>query len=358
MTKAKNQKKHPQKSSKNKKLSRKKIFKRICDTQREKIKKIILNGNSSFLNNITTQKNNLNLSLIYWIKIFIKNRPEFAKKSDEFILKVISIIRNLEMNKNEFIAWTLLVEYFLNNFKNNMNIESLLYIAILSKEKFHPNFSENINKEIIDKNKFVEIKNILEPKKISITELNQKYKNFFNLSSNMEQQKKKQILTIYNYKVMADYIVNQKELKEIKKAEKNQNKKKLNKANEHSIKVSYNVKDIAYWDIQDMNKNINVEHESENEEKNNFNENECKIKEMNNENENSEKNILNNSQNIINNSEKEEEENIFEPIIGFGKYDSNNDNSLQIFDFYNKLFSSDNINDNKSFSDFNISNSL
>ena len=262
------------------------------------------------------------------------------------------------MNKNEFIAWTLLVEYFLNNFKNNMSIESLLYIAILSKEKFHPNFSENINKEIIDKNKFVEIKNILEPKKISITELNQRYKNFFNLSSNMEQQKKKQILTIYNYKVMADYIVNQKELKEIKKAEKNQNKKKLNKANEHSIKVSYNVKDIAYWDIQDMNKNINVEHESENEEKNNFNENECKIKEMNNENENSEKNILNNSQNIINNSEKEEEENIFEPIIGFGKYDSNNDNSLQIFDFYNKLFSSDNINDNKSFSDFNISNSL
>ena len=354
MTKAKNQKKHPQKSSKNKKLFRK----RILNTKSEKPRKISSNGNISFLNSITTQKNKLNLSLIYWIKIFIKNRPEFAKKSDEFILKVISIIRNLEMNKNEFIAWTILVEYFLNNFKNNMNIESLLYIAILSKEKFHPNFSENINKEIIDKNKFNEIKNILEPKNISITELNQKYKNFFNLSSNMEQQKKKQILTIYNYKVMADYIVNQKELKEIKKAEKNQNKKKLNKANEHSIKVSYNVKDIAYWDIQDMNKNINVEHESENEEKNNFNENECKIKEMNNENENSEKNILNNSQNIINNSEKEEEENIFEPIIGFGKYDSNNDNSLQIFDYYNKLFSSDNINDNKSFSDFNISNSF
>ena len=234
----------------------------------KKTKKIISNRNSSFLNNITTQKNKLNLSLIYWIKIFIKNRPEFAKKSDEFILKVISIIRNLEMNKNEFIAWTLLVEYFLNNFKNNMNIESLLYIAILSKEKFHPNFSENINKEIIDKNKFVEIKNILEPKKISITELNQKHKNFFNLSSNMEQQKKKQISTIYNYNVMVDYIVNQKKQKEIKKAEKNQKKKNLNKANEHSIKVSYNVEDN-----EEENEKNDENDEEKKEENNNDNDN-------------------------------------------------------------------------------------
>ena len=40
-------------------------------------------------------------------------------------------------------------------------------------------------------------------------------------------RKKKQILTIYNYDVMADYIVNQKEQKEIKKAEKNQIKKNI-----------------------------------------------------------------------------------------------------------------------------------
>ena len=354
MTKAKTQKKHLQKSSKNKKLFRK----RILNTKSEKPRKISSNGNISFLNSITTQKNKLNLSLINWIKIFIKNRPEFAKKSDEFILKVISIIRYLEMNKNEFIAWTLLVEYFLKNFKYNINIESLFYIAILSKEKFHPNFLENINKENIDINKFNEIKNILEPRKISIIELNQKFKNFCNLSSNMEQQKNKQILNIYNYNAMADYIVKINKQKEIKKAEKNQNKKKLTKANEHSIKVSYNVEDIAHWDIKDMNKNINVEQENENDGKNNFNENECNIIEKNNENENSEKSILNNSQNIINNNGKEEEENIFDPIIGFGKYDSDNDNSLKMIDFDNKLFLSDNNNDNKNVPDFNFFNSF
>ena len=401
MAKSQNSRKQPQKILKKEKNPKKILFKRRLflpkKTINSKIEKSQITYdkiNSFKLSDISDQKNNLNVTLYNWILLFIKNSPIIFKNiNNEFFLKTInSIIRNLYMNKNEFIVWTILIEYFKHKCKYKIDIETLFYIGIISKEKFAPNFHKKLEQEINIK-KLKDIKKILEPNNIETIQVNKKIEYFSSLSKITNNNK---TVTITDYNKMADYISKQYEYKqkipkyEIRNEcktgnnkikickhviikENDDNKKDEIKHNTHFISLTYNINEFVSWKdddkINESNNNSKREIESENENNNNIynlepddiyeKENEKKnMRNINNNNINenelkentiSQKNLLGNISNDIN-RDSDNYNLMNEPIIGLNLYDSDND-SLNFDGFGKKLHSS-----NTDFSDFNLFN--
>ena len=130
----------------------------------------------------------MNLTLFNLVYLFLKGSSFSQKNEKEFRKKFIAIVADLSMNENEFINFILLFEYYTGIFPiNNLNIENLRYIGIISKVKLNPDFSynfQNINK----KDEFEKINSILNSKEIKLKEFNKKY-NLYNklLKANKER---------------------------------------------------------------------------------------------------------------------------------------------------------------------------
>ena len=375
MVKSHNQRKHPKKVTKNKRIRKKITLKTITNSPSEKSAKNDINSNLYDINNITNSKDNLNLTVINWIFNFVKNSPYLEKDNNEFIPNLISIIRNLYMNKNEFIVWTLLIEFFQKNCKNNINIEILFYIGILSKEKFIPNFSQTINQSI-DTIKFNEIKNILKTKSISIIEFNQKFKYFSSLSNHKTQKK---IFIQKDYDKMVNYIVSEHLIKEQSSNKKdkvkiNKKVKEKVKENKNSIKISCNMNDNVIWTLDDKNEINNINNiinipknekqisnsipkdESINGEKNsinNINDNNTSEKQKNIKDNNISENCsLKKNLSEENNNDNKEDDYMNEEPIRMVNYDNDNPFTSS-YQWKNKFYSSNNDNN---ISDFNFIN--
>lgn len=173
--------------------------------------------------NTIKQENEINFeyTLLNWSFIFLQQISCPKRNNKEFIHDFINIIKNLCINKNEFISWTLYIEYFFSQScrKISWDLETLLYIGIYTKIKFNNNTSNDYG-IIISNEKMSEINSILDNKKINLIEFNQRY-NFYN---NFAQKSKN---TYIDFNKMVDYIYISNNYKNVKKDKAD--KKEINK---------------------------------------------------------------------------------------------------------------------------------
>ena len=220
-----------QRKSHKKSLTKRRFCKRIKFI-RHSNKKEKLNISISQKSDSTEEKSNkkeknshIDISLINWAFIFLKQNSCPMVENNKFIQKFINIIRKLCFNKNEFILWTLYIEYYFSfNLKDSWDTETLFYIGKYAKEILGIKNCETSN-EVINKEKDVEIKSVLGKKIFNLIEINKKY----NYYSNFNNHKKN---NYYDFNSMVEYIYNSNNYKNAKKNDNKQYKPQKHKKND------------------------------------------------------------------------------------------------------------------------------
>ena len=208
------QRKNKSKSLKKRRLSKKIKFIRHSNTKSqisENQTNISTNRRHSINSNDSETEKCINLSFINWTYIFLRNIKCPMRKSNEFIQGFINIIKKLNMKENEFILWTLYIEYY-NNIhciQETWDLETLFYIGIHAKEILGINTDINLYKEI-SKTKIDKLKTSLDERNFNLFDLNQKYDYYRNFS---RQNKNFH----YDLTSMVDYICNSNNYKNVKK---------------------------------------------------------------------------------------------------------------------------------------------
>jgi hypothetical protein len=211
------QRKNKSKSLKKRRLSKKIKFIRHSNTKNqisESQTNISTNRRHSINSNDSETEKCINLSFINWTYIFLRNIRCPMRKSNEFIQGFINIIKKLNMKENEFILWTLYIEYY-NNIhciQETWDLETLFYIGIHAKEILGINTDINLYKEI-SKTKIDKLKTSLDERSFNLFDLNQKYDYYRNFS---RQNKNFH----YDLTSMVDYICNSNNYKNVKKNKK------------------------------------------------------------------------------------------------------------------------------------------
>ena len=208
------QRKNKSKSLKKRRLSKKIKFIRHSNTKSqisENQTNISTNRRHSINSNDSETEKCINLSFINWTYIFLSNIRCPMRKSNEFIQGFINIIKKLNMKENEFILWTMYIEYY-NNIhciQETWDLETLFYIGIHAKEILGINTDINLYKEI-SKTKIDKLKTSLDERSFNLFDLNQKYDYYRNFS---RQNKNFH----YDLTSMVDYICNSNNYKNVKK---------------------------------------------------------------------------------------------------------------------------------------------
>ena len=208
------QRKNKSKSLKKRRLSKKIKFIRHSNTKSqisENQTNISTNRRHSINSNDSETEKCINLSFINWTYIFLSNIRCPMRKSNEFIQGFINIIKKLNMKENEFILWTMYIEYY-NNIhciQETWDLETLFYIGIHAKEILGINTDINLYKEI-SKTKIDKLKTTLDERNFNLFDLNQKYDYYRNFS---RQNKNFH----YDLTSMVDYICNSNNYKNVKK---------------------------------------------------------------------------------------------------------------------------------------------
>ena len=208
------QRKNKSKSLKKRRLSKKIKFIRHSNTKSqisENQTNISTNRRHSINSNDSETEKCINLSFINWSYIYLRNIKCPMRKSNEFIQGFINIIKKLNMKENEFILWTLYIEYY-NNIhciQETWDLETLFYIGIHAKEILGINTDINLYKEI-SKTKIDKLKTTLDERNFNLFDLNQKYDYYRNFS---RQNKNFH----YDLTSMVDYICNSNNYKNVKK---------------------------------------------------------------------------------------------------------------------------------------------
>ena len=184
------QRKNKSKSLKKRRLSKKIKFIRHSNTKSqisENQTNISTNRRHSINSNDSETEKCINLSFINWTYIFLRNIKCPMRKSNEFIKGFINIIKKLNMKENEFILWTMYIEYY-NNIhciQETWDLETLFYIGI-------------------------------DERNFNLFDLNQKYDYYRNFS---RQNKNFH----YDLTSMVDYICNSNNYKNVKKNKQEKN---------------------------------------------------------------------------------------------------------------------------------------
>ena len=123
----------------------------------------------STIDNTIKRENEINFeySLLNWSFIFLQQKSCPKRNNKQFIREFINIIKNLCINRNEFISWTLYIDYFQSCRKISWDLETLLYIGIYTKTKFNNNTFNNYG-ITINNEKMNEINSILDNKNINL----------------------------------------------------------------------------------------------------------------------------------------------------------------------------------------------
>ena len=174
---------------------------------------------------------NFEYSLINWSFIFLQKISCPKRYNKKFVHDFINIIKNLCINKNEFISWALYIEYFFSQScgKISWDLNTFLYIGIYTKTKFNNNTFNDYG-IIINNEKMSEINSILDKKIINLIEFNQTF-NFYN---DFTQKNKN---TFFDFNNMVEYIYNSNHYKNVKK-EKVDKKEKEKEKNDSQYSIN------------------------------------------------------------------------------------------------------------------------
>jgi len=169
--------------------------------------------------------------LINWSFIFLQQISCPKRYNKKFVHDFINIIKNLCINKNEFISWALYIEYFFSQScgKISWDLNTFLYIGIYTKTKFNNNTFNDYG-IIINNEKMSEINSILDKKNINLIEFNQTF-NFYN---DFTQKNKN---TFFDFNNMVEYIYNSNHYKNVKK-EKVDKKEKEKEKNDSQYSIN------------------------------------------------------------------------------------------------------------------------
>ena len=251
------QRKNKSKSLKKRRLSKKIKFIRHSNTKSqisENQTNISTNRRHSINSNDSETEKCINLSFINWTYIFLRNIKCPMRKSNEFIQGFINIIKKLNMKENEFILWTMYIEYYNNVhcIQETWDLETLFYIGIHAKEILGINTDINLYKEI-SKTKIDKLKTSLDERSFNLFDLNQKYDYYRNFS---RQNKNFH----YDLTSMVDYICNSNNYKNVKKnkQEKNEEIEKNKKEKTEEIEKNKPEKNKQEKNKQEKNEEIEL----------------------------------------------------------------------------------------------------
>ena len=254
------QRKNKSKSLKKRRLSKKIKFIRHSNTKSqisESQTNISTNRRHSINSNDSETEKCINLSFINWTYIFLRNIKCPMRKSNEFIQGFINIIKKLNMKENEFILWTMYIEYY-NNIhciQETWDLETLFYIGIHAKEILGINTDINLYKEI-SKTKIDKLKTSLDERSFNLFDLNQKYDYYRNFS---RQNKNFH----YDLTSMVDYICNSNNYKNVKKNKQEKTEEIENNKPEKTEEIEKNKKEkteeIKKETINKQNQDTDIE---------------------------------------------------------------------------------------------------
>ena len=134
----------------------------------------------------TKADNCVSLSTINMAHKYIRNNLSL-KKNNEQIQNFYNIVKKLCFKNNEFVIWTMFIDYYqtINNLNDALDEETLFHIGLFAKKTLGKNSNE-INTQITNSEKMDKIKSIFETKKIDTYEFNTKFNS---LSNNDHQEK-------------------------------------------------------------------------------------------------------------------------------------------------------------------------
>ena len=146
-----------------------------------------------------------NLSFLNMISSYLKDCACPEKNDFNFIQKFTEITTILSMNENEFIFWTLLIDKYTKNIKNEWNLEILFYIGLYSKQNLSPNYLNIINEYKLFNNGFNtwynSIKLFFGEKLCLLEEFNQRY-------IKLNKMKSFKTICYHDYNSKVEYICN------------------------------------------------------------------------------------------------------------------------------------------------------
>ena len=207
---------------------------------------------------------NFEYSLLNWSFIFLQQKSCPQRNNKQFIRDFINIIKNLCINKNEFISWTVYIDYFFSQScrKISWDLETLLYIGIYTKTKLN-NKTFNNDSITINSEKMREINLELDKKNINIIDFNKRYNSYNNFAQKNQN-------TYFDFNEMVKYIYESNNYKNVKKEKDDQNEVNKKKVNKKEVsKKDVIKKDVIKKDIiKKEDNNIKTENKNNNNDSN------------------------------------------------------------------------------------------
>ena len=197
---------------------------------------------------------NINLSFLNMISSYLKDCTCPENNDFNFILKFTEIITILSMNENEFIFWTLMIDKYTKNNKNEWNLEILFYIGLYSKEILNPNYSNIVNEYKQFNNIFntwYNSKKLFFGENCLLEEFNQRY-------TKLNKMKTFKTICYHDYNSKVEYICNPNGVANL---EENKTNNLIEKFKESANSNSNNKKDEFSYKKNEEKKIENVNNE-------------------------------------------------------------------------------------------------
>ena len=219
------------------------------------------------INPLEDKKDFMDLTFANIILCYFKKQNIYPKNDNDFFLKFNRIIKDISMDKNEFILFTLLFDEYKKIRGDNYNLKNIFYLCLCSKKKLNENFSDIFEKYKKDNKDFSEWEDKNKNKiqfEVPIHKFNKRYKELFYKNNILNKSR------VTDYEKLLDYICDKKgkvKIKEKKKLNSNKNND-IQKANssiaDNSIKIEISPKeDTQKSGFLDINANNNIKVEEE-----------------------------------------------------------------------------------------------
>jgi len=166
---------------------------------------------------------------------YFKDRNKYPKQDNEFFLKFNRIIKEISMDINEFILFTLLFDEYKKIKGDDFNLKNIFYLCLCSKRKMNKKFSDIFEKYKKYNKDFREWDNKNKGKKIfeiPFHKFNKRYKELSYKNNILNKTR------VTDYDKLLDYICNSKiKVKKKKKfySKNNNDIQKSNSPNEDNI---------------------------------------------------------------------------------------------------------------------------
>jgi hypothetical protein len=211
------------------------------------------------------KKSFIDLTFTNIILNYFKNKNKYPKTDNEFFLKFYRIVKEISMDINEFISFTLLFDEYNEVKGDDYNLKNIFYLCLYSKREMNEKFSDIFEKYKKDNKDFREWDDKNKNKKkfeIPMHKFNKRYKELSYKNNILNKTR------VTDYDKLLDYICNKKvKVKRKKKfySNKNIDIRKSNSPNHDNIikKEISQKEEPQNSGFPNINTNINIKEEKD-----------------------------------------------------------------------------------------------